>query len=105
MVVFACIFAVISIFIFVLILVPIILNVSLLKSLNPTPSLSSCLPGTDHHIIIRITDKFALLELYLRGDISCDLLSEVVTNDSSHLLIISNINGLSQLITEPNRIT
>ena len=39
----------IPIFSFVLILVRIILNVSLLKSLNPAQNLSSCLPGTDHH--------------------------------------------------------
>ena len=48
-VVFVFIFIVISIFSFVLILVRIILNVSLLKSLNPAQSLSSCLPATDHH--------------------------------------------------------
>ena len=47
--VFVFMFVVISIFIFVLILVRIILNDSLLKSLNPTQSLSSYLPGTDHH--------------------------------------------------------
>ena len=39
----------ISIFSFVLISARIILNISLLKSLNPAQSLSSCLPGTDHH--------------------------------------------------------
>ena len=47
--VFFFVFVVISIFSVVLILFRIILNVSLLKSLNPTQSLSSCLPGTDHH--------------------------------------------------------
>ena len=47
--IYVLVFVVISIFSFVLILVRIILNVSLLKSLNPAQSLSSCLPGTDHH--------------------------------------------------------
>ena len=48
MVVFVFMFVVISTLSFVLILVRIILNVSLLKSLNPAQSLSSFLPGTDH---------------------------------------------------------
>ena len=39
------------------------------------------------------------------GDLNCDLLSEVVSNDSSHLLKIIGIYGLSQLITEPTRVT
>lgn len=44
-------------------------------------------------------------------DLNCDLLSEVVSNNSSHLLkIISiygiyGIYGLFQLITEPTRVT
>ena len=39
------------------------------------------------------------------GDLNCDLLSEVVTDNSSHLLNIIDIYGLSQLITQPTRVT
>ena len=39
------------------------------------------------------------------GDLNCNLLSEVVSNNSSHLLNIIDIYGLTQLITEPTRVT
>ena len=39
------------------------------------------------------------------GDLNCNLLSEVVSNNSSHLLNIIDIYGLIQLITEPTRVT
>ena len=39
------------------------------------------------------------------GDLNCNLLSDVVSNNSSHLLNIIDIYGLSQLITEPTRVT
>ena len=55
----------------------------------------------------RIIDKIDAenLELYLMGDLNCNLLSEVVSNISSHLLYIIDIYGLTQLITEPTRVT
>ena len=39
------------------------------------------------------------------GDLNCNLLSEVVSNNSSHLLNIIDIYGLTHLITEPTRVT
>ena len=39
------------------------------------------------------------------GDLNCDLLSEVVSDNSSHILNIIDIYGLSQLITERTRVT
>ena len=55
----------------------------------------------------RIIDKIDAenLELYLMGDLNCNLLSEVVSNNSSHLLNIIDIYGLTQLITESTRVT
>ena len=55
----------------------------------------------------RIIDKIDAenLELYLMGDLNCNLLTEVVSNNSSHLLNIIDIYGLSQLITESTRVT
>ena len=55
----------------------------------------------------RIIDKIDAenLELYLMGDLNCNLLSEVVSNNSSHLLNIIDIYGLTQLITESIRVT
>ena len=44
-------------------------------------------------------------ELYLLGDINCNLLPEANTYDSSHLTNIFDIFGLSQLITEPTSVT
>jgi len=44
-------------------------------------------------------------ELYLLGAINCNLLPEANAYDSSHLTNIFDINGLSQLITEPTRVT
>ena len=44
-------------------------------------------------------------ELYLLGDINCNLLPEAITVNSSHLINIFDIYGLSQLITEPTRVT
>ena len=93
------------------------INVSLLKTLNPrAQSLSSCLPDTDYTAQLspdffstfeRIIDKIDAenLELYLMGDLNCNLLSEVVSNNSSHLLNIIDIYGVTQLITEPTRVT
>ena len=45
------------------------------------------------------------LELYLLGDLNCDLLPESVNINSSHLLNIMDIYSLTQLITEPTRVT
>ena len=45
------------------------------------------------------------LELYLMGVLNCNSLSEVVNNNSSHLLNIIDIYGLTQLITESTRVT
>lgn len=55
----------------------------------------------------RIADKIDAenLELHLVGDLNCNILSEVVTNNSSHLLNIIDIYCLSQLITEPAWVT
>ena len=39
------------------------------------------------------------------GDLNCNLLSEVVSNNSSHLLNSIDIYGLTQLITEPTLVT
>ena len=39
------------------------------------------------------------------GDLHCNLLSEVVSNNSSHLLNIIDIYGVTKLITEPTRVT
>ena len=38
------------------------------------------------------------------GDLNYSLLSEVISNNSSHLLNIIDIYGLTQLITEPTRV-
>ena len=58
-------------------------------------------------LIERIIDKIDAenLELYVMGDLNCNLLSEVVSNNSSHLLNIIDIYGVTQLITEPTRVT
>ena len=55
----------------------------------------------------RISDNIDAenLELYLMGVSNCNLLSEVVNNNSSHLLNIIHIYGLTQLITESTRVT
>ena len=49
----------------------------------------------------RIIDKIDAenLELYLMRDLNCNLLSEVVSNNSFHLLNIIDNYGLTQLIT------
>ena len=54
----------------------------------------------------RISDNIDAenLELYLMGVSNCNLLSEVVNNNSSHLLNIIDIYGLTQLITESTRV-
>ena len=39
------------------------------------------------------------------GVLNCNSLSEVVSNNSSHLLNIIDIYGLTQLITESTRVT
>ena len=44
-------------------------------------------------------------ELYLLGDVKCNLLPEATAHISSSLTNILDIYGLSQLITEPTRIT
>ena len=104
-VVFVFKFVLISISSFVLILGRIILNVSLLKSLNPGQNLSWCLPGKDHHNHL-LTSFQPLRELLIKLTLktwsyilNCNLLSEVVSNNSSHLLNIIDIYGLTQLIT------
>ena len=55
----------------------------------------------------RVVDKVDAenLELYLLGDLNCDLLPDSVNANSSHLLNIMDIYGLTQLITEPTRVT
>ena len=45
------------------------------------------------------------LEFYLLGDISCDLLAENPNNGTKELLSISTIYKLSQIISQPTRIT
>ena len=45
------------------------------------------------------------MELYLLGDIKCNLLPEAISVNFSHLINIFDIYGLSQLITEPTRVT
>ena len=45
------------------------------------------------------------LEFYLLGDINCDLLAESPDNSTKELLSISTIYNLSQIITQPTRIT
>ena len=51
----------------------------------------------------RVIDKIDAenLKLYLLGDLNCDLLQENVHINSSHLLNIMDIYGLTKLITEP----
>ena len=44
-------------------------------------------------------------ELYILGDVNCNLLPEASAHISSHLTDIFDIYGLSQLITEPTRVT
>ena len=44
-------------------------------------------------------------ELYILGDVNCNLLSETSAHNSSYLTNIFDIYGLSQLITEPTRVT
>ena len=39
------------------------------------------------------------------GDLNCNLSSEVVSNNSSHLLNIIDIYDLTLLITQPTRVT
>ena len=55
----------------------------------------------------RIIDKIDAenLDLYLMCDLNCNLLSEVISNNSSHLLNIIDIYGPTQLITETTRVT
>ena len=55
----------------------------------------------------RVIDKIDAenLEIYLLGDLNCDLLPDSVNTNSSHLLNIMDIYGLTQLITEPTRVT
>ena len=55
----------------------------------------------------RVIDKIDAenLELYLLGDLNCDLLPDSINTNSSHLLNIMDIYGLTQLITETTRVT
>ena len=55
----------------------------------------------------RVIDKIDAenLELYLLGVLNCDLSLDNVNTNSSHLLNIMDIYGLTQLITEPTRVT
>lgn len=57
-------------------------------------------------IFERVIDKIDAenLELYLLGDLNCDLLPDSVNANSSHLLNVMDIYGLTQLITEPTRV-
>ena len=78
---------------------------------KPAQSLSWCLPGTDHHNHL-LTSFQPLRELLIKLTLktwsyilNCNLLSEVVSNNSSHLLNIIDIYGLTQLITESTRVT
>ena len=54
----------------------------------------------------RVIDKIEAenLELHLLGDLNCDLLPDSVNSNSSYLLNIMDIYGLTQLITEPTRV-
>jgi len=45
------------------------------------------------------------LELYLLGDLNCDLLPDSVNINSFNFLNIMDIYGLTQLITEPTPVT
>ena len=45
------------------------------------------------------------LEFYLLGDINCDLLAESPDNSTKELLSISTTYNLSQIISQPTRIT
>ena len=45
------------------------------------------------------------LEYYLLGDFNCDLASPTPDANTRHLLEISDLYGLKQLINEPTRIT
>ena len=67
------------------------------------PQLSPDLFSTFERIIDKIEAEN--LGLYLMGDLNCNLLSKVVSNNSSHLLNIIDIYALTQLITEPTRDT
>ena len=55
----------------------------------------------------RVIDKIdpENLELYLLGDLNCNLLPGSVNANSSYVLNLMDIYGLTQLITEPNRVT
>ena len=55
----------------------------------------------------RIIDKIGAenWELYLMGDLNSNLFSEAVSNNSSHLLNMIDVYGVTQLITEPTRVT
>ena len=44
-------------------------------------------------------------ELFILGDVNCNLLPEASAYNSSYLTSIFDIYGLSQLITEPTRVT
>jgi len=58
-------------------------------------------------IFERVIDKIDAenLELYLLGELNCDLLPDSVNVNSSHPLIVMDIYGLTKLITEPTRVT
>jgi len=55
----------------------------------------------------RVTHKIDAknLELYLLGDLNCDLSPDSVKINSFNLLNIMDIYGLTQLIPEPTRVT
>jgi len=54
----------------------------------------------------RVIDKIDAenLQLYRLGDLNCDLPPDSVNINSSHLLNIMDVYGLTQLITEPTRV-
>ena len=45
------------------------------------------------------------LELYLLGDLNCNLLSDTPSTNTSELLNIFTTYNLNQLITDPTRVT
>ena len=54
-------------------------------------------------ILSKIDTEFK--ELYILGDLNCDLLANTLTTQVRHLRLITECFQLSQLITEPTRIT
>ena len=68
------------------------------------PPNSPAIPFTAFHDIIDKIDA-ENGELYLLGDINCDISSESPDCNTTNLLNIRNMFNLSQVISEPTRIT